>query len=174
MGAAGYIAYDLVSDRENEPKATEQTDGMPVGTPSAKPTPVKPRPSATKPVVKPTAKPTVKPTVKPTTPKPPPLPVSKPAQAAALAKTFVTHLNANRPEAAGALACAEAKDFVPALIGNLVAPPTQLTVGRATQAPNIVVFQLSGRTKGKAASGVVLIEIVGSPCVKVVQVTTFG
>jgi hypothetical protein len=166
VGAAGYIAYDLASSRDKEPKATDQVDSTPVAPPSVKPTPAKP--SATKPVVKPTLKPTVKPpTVKPK----PPLP--KPQQAAALARTFVAHLNANRPEAASALACVATKDFVPNLIGTLIGPPTSLAVGRATEAPSIVVFQLSGSTKGKPATGVLMIRIADKPCVQLVQVTTF-
>ncbi|GAA1540190.1 hypothetical protein [Kribbella lupini] len=165
VGAAGYIAYDLASSRDQEPKATEQADSTLVAPPSVKPTPV--RPSATKPVVKPT----VKPTVKPPTVKPKP-PLTKPQQAAALARTFLFHLNANRPEAASALACVATKDFVPNLIGRLVGPPTSLTVARTVEAPTIVVFQLSGSTKGRPATGVLMVQIVEKPCVQLVQVTT--
>jgi hypothetical protein len=165
VGAAGYIAYDLASSRDKEPKATEQTDGLPVGTPSAKPTP---RPSVTKPVVKPSVKPTVKPP--PVRPKPP---LPKPQQAAALARTFVAHLNANRPEAAGALACVDTKDFVPSLIGNMTGSPSSLVVGRQSGPGPTFVHQLSGTTKGKQAFGVVLVDTSAKPCIKVINVGTF-
>ncbi|ONI67840.1 hypothetical protein BWI15_32720 [Kribbella sp. ALI-6-A] len=171
VGAAGYIAYDLVSDRGNAPKATERTDGMPVSTPSAKPTPVKPKPTATKPVAKPTARPTARPTAKPTTARPP-APVTKPAQAAALTKTFVAHLNANRPAAAGALACVDTKTFVPSLIGRMIGPPSHLVVARQSGSEPTLVYHLSGTTKGKQAFGVVLVDTSAAPCVRVINVGT--
>ncbi len=168
VGAAGYIAYDLASSRDDqEPKATEQTDGLPVGTPSAKPTP---RPSATKPVVKPSVKPTVKP---PPTVKPKP-PLSKPQQAAALARTFVFHLNAGRNDAAGALACGATKEFVPVLIGQMIGPPVKLVVGRQTGSDPSFVYQLSGTTKGRTAFGVVIVNVTEAPCVQVLNVGTSG
>ncbi|GAB3827324.1 hypothetical protein [Kribbella italica] len=157
VGAAGYIAYDLASSRDKEPKATEQADSTPVAPPSVKPTAVKPS------VVKPTV---TKPTVKP---KPP---LSKAQQAAVVARTFVGHLNADRRQAAGALACAVT--FIPDRIGTLVGPPTRLTIGRVIVTPSVVVYQLAGRTKGKPATGSLVIQIDDKPCVQLVQVTTVG
>ena len=167
VGAAGYIAYDVASSRDKEPKATEQVDSTPVAPPSAKPTP---RPSATKPAVKPSGKPTVR----PTTVKPKPPPLAKPQQAAALARTFVFHLNAGRNDAAGALACGATKEFVPLLIGQMIGPPVKLVVGRQSGSDPSFVYQLSGTTKGRTAFGVVIVNVTGAPCVQVLNVGTSG
>lgn len=167
VGAAGYIAYDLASSRDKEPKATEQVDSTPDAPPSAQPTP---RPSATKPAVKPS----VKPTVRPTTVKPKPPPLAKPQQAAALARTFVFHLNAGRNDAAGALACGATKEFVPLLIGRMIGPPVKLVVGRQSGSDPSFVYQLSGTTKGKTAFGVVIVNVTAAPCVQVLNVGTSG
>jgi hypothetical protein len=166
VGVAGYIAYDLASGRGNEPKATDQADSTPVVPPSAKPTPVKPT------VTKPVMKPTVKPTVKPTTVKPKP-PLSKPLQAAAVARTFVAHLNVGRPAAAGALACGDTKDFVPSLIDSMIGAPSKLLVGARSGIEPTLVFQLTGTTKGKQAAGVVVVDTSAAPCIKVINVGTF-
>ncbi|MGC4936885.1 hypothetical protein [Kribbella sp. DT2] len=166
VGAAGYIAYDLASGRDKEPKATEQADSTPVAPPSAKPTPVKP--SVTKPVVKPTAKPTVRPTApRPTNT------VARPLQAQAVALTFVANLNAGRPAVAVGLACVDTRDFVRTLVDRMIASPTNLVIGAQSGSEPTLVFQLSGTTKGKRALGVVLVNTSAAPCVQVINVGTF-
>lgn len=165
VGAAGYIAYDLASSRDKEPKATEQTDGLPVGTPSAKPSP---RPSVTKPVVKPTAKPTVRPSA----PKPTKT-VAKPVLAQGVALSFVANLNVGRPAVAVGLACVDTREFVRTLVDRMIGSPTNLVIGAQSGVEPTLVFQLSGTTKGKQAAGVVLIDTTAAPCVKVINVGTF-
>jgi hypothetical protein len=90
-----------------------------------------------------------------------------------LARTFVAHLNAGRPAAAGLLACGDTKDFVPTLIGTMIGSPSKLVVGRQTGVEPTLVFQLTGTTKGQQAAGVVLVETSAAPCIKVINVATF-
>ena len=161
LGVGGVLAFGLVSDR---------TEGSPDPEPSVAP-PASATPERSIPAPQPTKtfKPTVKPPVTPTV-RPPVKPAGGPAE---LAQRFVAQLNANNPTAATALACADAKQFIPILMGQFIGPPSKLTVGDPIGQQPTFLVPLSGSTKGAAVSGMVIVQKLGSEplCVRVFQVT---
>ncbi|MEV5960628.1 hypothetical protein AB0L70_02615 [Kribbella sp. NPDC051952] len=164
IGAGGFLAYRLVSDKFNN-SSTPDPATAPVSSPTPKRSvPVQP----TRPVQPRTTKPTV---VKPPVTKPP---ATTPAGSAPeLAARFVAQLNANNSTGAAALACQSSKQLVPLLMGQFLRPPTRLTTGTLIAQSITFVMPVSGTTKGSSVTGVIVMhKIAPEPlCVRAFTIT---
>lgn len=160
IGAVGVLAYRLVSDY----RTTDREPGSAATSPRA--AAGNPKPTAAKPT---TARPTA---VRPTTARP--STATGAAGASALARRFVTQLNANNSKGAAAFACDGSEQLIPLLMRTLVGPPTKLTTGAPAGQPPTFVIPLSGTSKGAAVTGVLVInQRDPAPlCVQAFQITT--
>ena len=154
LAIGGVIGFGLVSSKDSaDPSPGPQTSSAPAAEPTPTPTL------------------TSKPVPTTTAPSRPPTTGGSTARATALAQQFVTHLNANKTDAAVALACEDSKQFLPFLIKGFVEPPTSLTVGTAIGQSTSIV-PVMGTTKGGQASGIILVQAAGnSYCIKAFQLT---
>jgi hypothetical protein len=87
-----------------------------------------------------------------------PAPEVAPAAAATQrARQFVAQLNANKSAAAVALSCEGSRQMLPNLIRATIAPPTRLTVGTPYNQADVIVFPLTGTTKGSNVTGILVL-----------------
>jgi hypothetical protein len=159
IGAGGFLAYRLVSDKFNN-----SSDPDPAAAPVSSPTPKRSIPmQPTKPVQPRTTKPTI---VKPSTTAPV-------GSAPELARRFVAQLNANNSNGAAALACQSSKQLIPLLMGQFLQPPTKLTTGTLIAQSITFVMPVSGTTKGSTVTGVIVMhKIAPEPlCVRAFTIT---
>lgn len=160
IGAGGFLAYRLVSDKFNNSSDPDPAAGAPVSSPTPKRSvPVQP----TKPVQPRTTKPTI---VKPSTTAPV-------GSAPELAGRFVAQLNASNSTGAAALACQSSKQLIPLLMGQFLQPPTKLTTGTLIAQSITFVMPVSGTTKGSTVTGVIVMhKIAPEPlCVRAFTIT---
>lgn len=165
IGAGGFLAYRLVSDKFHNSSDPDPAAAAPVSSPTPKRSvPVQP----TKAVQPRTTKPTI---VKPPATKPP---ATKPAGSAPeLAARFVAQLNANNSNGAAAFACQSSKQLIPLLMGQFLQPPTKLTTGTLIAQSITFVMPVSGTTKGSTVTGVIVMhKIAPEPlCVRAFTIT---
>ncbi len=170
LGAGGYVAAKVVSGLMPDPSAPPPAPVTSVAPPSKSTASAKPKPTTSaRPKPTTSARPSVTAKPVPVTP----LPVTPaPATSAQVAARFVARLNANDAKGAAAFGCADYKESIPLVMQQFVRQPASLTVSKAavSTAGPIEVFSVSGSMRGAAASGVVVLEVTGRPCVKSVLV----
>jgi hypothetical protein len=84
--------------------------------------------------------------------------VTNAAGAVNLAYTFVSHLNAGKPDAATALACDDTKQIFPVLIKNWIKPPTKLAISDAAVGQDPYLVPITGTVEGKKMRGMVIVQ----------------
>jgi len=163
LGTGVVVATKVVSSMRQDPSTPPPAPVTSVAPPT---TSAQPKPTAS---AKPRPTTSVRPrvTAKPVPVKP--LPVTPaPSSSAQVAARFAARLSANDAEGAKALACVDTAQSIPIVMQQFVRQPASLTVSRAavSKAGPIEVFSLRGTMKGAAASGIVVVEVAGRPCVK--------
>ncbi|MEV4267027.1 hypothetical protein [Kribbella sp. NPDC049584] len=84
--------------------------------------------------------------------------VAPAAAATQRARQFVAQLNANKSAAAVALSCEDSRQMIPNLIQAVTAPPTRLTLGAPYYQADVIVFPLTGTTKGSTVTGTLVLH----------------